>query len=83
MECHVCGQPATGQCRACWKFYCAAHGDMVCQPCQQQRPAGRAGLEAARMVLLGRDQPSEAARPRPPRLDRHLPRRVIPVIETA
>ncbi|MEE8466747.1 MAG: hypothetical protein V3S68_09740, partial [Dehalococcoidia bacterium] len=39
MNCHICGQPATGQCRVCWKFYCAEHGDRVCQTCQQQQEA--------------------------------------------
>lgn len=86
MKCHICGQPATGQCRVCWKFYCAAHGDTVCQPCQQHRPAGRGDqrdLETARMVLLGHGEPQGAAGSRPLRLDRHVPRRVVPVIDTA
>ena len=37
MNCYICTQPATGQCQTCWKFYCADHGDRICQPCQERR----------------------------------------------
>jgi hypothetical protein len=33
MICHVCHQPATGQCQRCSKFYCPVHGNVTCQPC--------------------------------------------------
>lgn len=33
MVCHVCGQPAVGQCKTCAKFYCNAHGDVICERC--------------------------------------------------
>ena len=39
MHCHICNEPAIGQCQSCWKFYCASHGDMTCEKCAQ-RPAG-------------------------------------------
>ena len=81
MNCHICGQPATGQCRVCWKFYCPAHGDLACQPCQQQRTADRGGSGAS-MVLIGHDEGSGAARSRPLRLDRRVPKRIIEVIDT-
>ena len=78
MNCHICGQPATGQCRVCWKFYCPAHGDLACQPCQQQRTADR----GPSMVLMGHDDGSGSARPRPLRLDRRVPVRIIEAIDT-
>jgi hypothetical protein len=33
MNCHICNRPAIGQCQACWKFYCAEHGDRLCDKC--------------------------------------------------
>jgi hypothetical protein len=37
VRCHICGEPATGQCQTCWKFYCGAHGDVVCTDCERTR----------------------------------------------
>jgi hypothetical protein len=36
MTCHICPEPAIGQCPTCWKFYCASHGDILCQSCQPE-----------------------------------------------
>ncbi len=36
MNCHICLQPAIGQCQRCWKFYCADHGDRLCTMCTRE-----------------------------------------------
>jgi hypothetical protein len=36
MICHVCGQPAVGQCVSCLRFYCPLHGDRTCSACTGQ-----------------------------------------------
>jgi hypothetical protein len=41
MVCHVCGQPAVGQCKSCAKFYCNAHGDVICERCAANGPPVR------------------------------------------
>ena len=41
MKCHVCGEPAVGQCQSCWKFYCAEHGDLSCQQCADVQTAAQ------------------------------------------
>jgi hypothetical protein len=33
MICHVCHQPASGQCKSCLRFYCPQHGDLTCVDC--------------------------------------------------
>lgn len=38
MICHLCHHQASGQCRACLKFYCPSHGDGVCGPCAAHPP---------------------------------------------
>jgi hypothetical protein len=46
MLCHVCREPAIGQCRNCGLFYCAEHGRVYCITCDERtvvrRPAQRA-----------------------------------------
>ena len=55
MNCRICAESATGQCQACWKFYCADHGDVVCQPCQAQRDAtGPAAGPVSGGIVIGR-----------------------------
>jgi len=39
VKCHICGEPSIGQCRSCWKFYCALHGDVVCERCRDDPAA--------------------------------------------
>ena len=59
MKCHICAESATGQCQVCSKFYCADHGDVVCQPCQGQRGAiGPTSGSASDSIVIGR--PSSA-----------------------
>jgi hypothetical protein len=36
MLCHVCGEPAIGQCRLCHQFHCAKHGRLFCVHCRDQ-----------------------------------------------
>jgi hypothetical protein len=45
MICHVCEQPASGQCQACGKFYCPQHGDMRCIRCVKMKFQGREETE--------------------------------------
>jgi hypothetical protein len=53
MLCHVCGEPAIGQCRLCHQFYCAEHGRLFCVHCrdlqrisaQPPRPAEAQGVK--------------------------------------
>jgi hypothetical protein len=35
MICHVCHDPAIGQCKKCSKFYCPQHGDVECVKCRE------------------------------------------------
>lgn len=37
MLCHICREPAIGQCRTCWRFYCASHGNVECETCAASR----------------------------------------------
>ncbi len=41
MQCYVCADPAIGQCQACWKFYCEAHGDRICEQCRPEQVEAR------------------------------------------
>ena len=60
MNCHICAESATGQCQVCWKFYCAEHGDRLCQTCQQQGGADGTTLgSASGSIVIGR--PSSAS----------------------
>jgi len=54
--CHICNREAIGQCKNCFKFYCAEHGDVTCQVCaravqtqvlEQPSPAPTAGRGSA------------------------------------
>jgi hypothetical protein len=36
MLCHVCGEPAIGQCRNCHQFHCGRHGRQYCVLCREQ-----------------------------------------------
>jgi hypothetical protein len=36
MLCHVCGEPAIGQCRICHQFHCGRHGRQFCVVCREQ-----------------------------------------------
>jgi hypothetical protein len=38
MLCHVCGEPAIGQCRDCHQFHCGRHGRVHCVQCRVQEP---------------------------------------------
>ncbi len=86
MRCHVCGEPAIGQCQACWKFYCARHGDVFCASCQEQRKTAGAGWNESARVVAFHDQgssPAHRARPTPPPdLDAQPIQRVIGVSQS-
>ena len=43
MNCHICAQPAIGQCQTCWRFYCPAHGDVTCAECESTPPPSGTG----------------------------------------
>ena len=63
MNCHICANQATGQCRVCWKFYCADHGDLVCQPCQGQRgTSGSPGGWQSMGIVYGQHRPPGSPR---------------------
>ncbi len=47
MICHLCHHQASGQCRACLKFYCPSHGDGVCGPCTAYAPVEPSALAPA------------------------------------
>ena len=80
MNCHVCAESATGQCQICWKFYCAEHGDRVCQTCQKQRQAVRDPSEWDRMdTVRGEHRPPRPPRPPGPDIERQALQRVIGV----
>src|SRR5262249_53978709 len=52
MNCHQCGGPPVGACRACGKFYCAEHGRGVCLACfEERRPIAVAGLAVLAVLL--------------------------------
>ena len=36
MLCHICGDPAIGQCRICHQFHCVRHGRLFCVHCREQ-----------------------------------------------
>jgi hypothetical protein len=38
MLCHICGEPAIGQCRDCHEFHCGRHGRLYCVKCRVQEP---------------------------------------------
>ncbi len=84
MNCHVCTQPATGQCQVCSKFYCADHGDVVCQPCQEQRSATGAppGWEPMGTVIGQPRTPRSPRISRPSDIEDQPLRRVIGVGQT-
>jgi len=51
MICHLCQQLAIGQCKECYRFYCATHGDRLCVRCvsaiqEKPQPEMQVGSEA-------------------------------------
>src|SRR5438874_6279274 len=56
MHCHICDEPATGQCQTCWKFYCHAHGDVFCESCGPSQ----ASSGSSRGVMMGRISPPDS-----------------------
>ena len=85
MNCHICSQPATGQCQVCSKFYCADHGDRVCQPCQKRRhstsTAGGAGPPGD--IAIGQDRLPQSSRVSYPDIKGQPLQRVIGVGQNA
>jgi len=41
MICHVCHNPASGQCQVCARFYCPTHGYLVCTVCKENPEAAQ------------------------------------------
>ena len=83
MNCHICSEPALGQCPVCEKFFCSAHGDKICQRCSQLTASGREEGDQARLQLVRSDQHDlrhDDARRRWLHLDKSIPERVIEVI---
>lgn len=81
MNCQICSSPATGQCQACWKFYCAEHGDRLCQLCQN-RPEGigaPAGWNSMGTVMGEPRAPGSSRIDRPPDIEGLPLQRVIGV----
>ncbi len=85
MKCHICGQPATGQCQTCSKFYCADHGDRVCQPCQERRhtPSTAGGADPSGEIAIGQDRSPQSSRVSYPDIKGQPLQRVIGVGQTA
>ncbi|MCH8989815.1 MAG: hypothetical protein IIA92_13550 [Chloroflexi bacterium] len=84
MNCHICANPAAGQCQVCWKFYCADHGDRLCQPCQSQRgtTGAPAGWEPMGAVMGQPRSPRSSRVDRPPDIEGQPLQRVIGVGQT-
>ncbi len=85
MNCHICAEPAIGECQVCWKFYCAEHGDRRCQTCQKERESA---VTYGRWDSMGAvtDEPRSSRAPgdsRPPRpdIDKEVLQRVIAVAQ--
>jgi hypothetical protein len=55
MHCHICQQGAVGMCRTCFKFYCARHGDSLCQNCREK---GWSNAPAPRPMVATAPPPS-------------------------
>ena len=90
MKCHVCGEPAVGQCQTCWKFYCDGHGNVFCQDCADLQAAAR-GPTQWMNVTAQTDEPDEDEKGEPllspmlvvmPELSNEELRRVVPVVQS-
>lgn len=46
MLCHVCREPAIGQCKNCNMFYCAKHGRVYCVTCDDRALAAPPGARS-------------------------------------
>lgn len=83
MICHICAQPAIGQCKTCLKFYCAAHGDQLCQQCKAKLPMGHFSPTFAQTVLtsssIGSGNPAAS---HSAKLTEGVPERVLGVGKT-
>jgi hypothetical protein len=84
MNCHICTQPAKGQCQACGKFYCADRGDTVCQLCQEGRNStSTAGCaDSTGEVVIGQHNLPRSSRTRYPDIKSQPLQRVIAVAQT-
>ena len=90
MKCHICDQPALGQCQSCWKFYCGVHGDLICHTCRERQRARQGQHGEAAFVVLGHDDPHAGPHPATHRPPTFLPdlgtealQRVVGVAQTA
>jgi hypothetical protein len=86
MICYICHQPSVGQCQACWKFYCESHGDVACQPCQQQLDAAHQPGRGTGRISVRQDVRRQSASPGsapPPSPEEQPLQRVIGVTQTA
>ena len=84
MNCHICANPAAGQCQVCWKFYCADHGDRVCQTCQKQQGATgpAAGQDRSSMSIGRPDSAPSSSVGRPADIEGQPLERMIGVVQT-
>lgn len=94
MLCHICESNAIGQCQVCWRFYCRAHGEVICQTCKAKSPdwmasQGQSDLTLSHTLSVSSpDQPT----PTPEQLQeimrqmgvvrKTILRRVVPVVQT-
>ncbi len=62
MLCHVCGEPAIGQCRLCHQYHCAEHGRLFCVQCREQELVAAAPAAHAEPAA----EPLREAAPAPP-----------------
>ena len=83
MLCHICKAAPVGQCQACWKFYCAEHGDMICSACKD----GSDVADQERVIAEQHNQHPEDEQP--PRTSLIAPdirlrtlRRVLPICQS-
>ena len=85
MNCHICADPAMGQCQTCSKFYCADHVDRVCQPCQKRSHtiSTAGGADPSGDIAIGQDRSPQSSRVSYPDIKGQPLQRVIGVGQTA
>ena len=85
MNCHICTQPATGKCQTCSKFYCADHGDGVCQHCQERShsTSTAGGVDPSGAIVIGQERSPQPSRVSYPDIKGQPLQRVIGVGQNA
>lgn len=90
MRCHMCHEMAVGQCQSCWKFYCQAHGDILCEQCKPEQPRTDVGahtsLTAAHQIghaeEEGQGTSSHLPSSLPGIMEARVLERVVPIAQT-